>query len=127
MMTGGPVMEYFKALAEDSKNTLSFVGYQAEGSLGRRLQNGLSELQIEKDGRPCALKINMEVKTVDGFSGHADRRQLLGYSKKIHPKPKRVLIVHGEEKKSMNLAMTLYDMFGFEATAPQNFDTIRLV
>jgi hypothetical protein len=127
MMTGGPSIEYFKALAEDPKNTLSFVGYQAEGSLGRRLQNGLSELQIERNGRPAALKINMEIKTVDGFSGHADRRQLLGYSKKIHPKPKRVLVVHGEEKKSMNLAMTLSDMFGFDATAPQNFDTIRLV
>ncbi len=127
MMTGGPVMEYFRRLAEDPKNTLAFVGYQAEGSLGRRLQNGLAEIPIERDGRTAALKINMDVKTVDGFSGHADRRQLLGYSKKIHPKPKRVLVVHGEEKKGMNLAMTLCDMFGFDATAPQNFDTIRLV
>ncbi len=127
MMTGGPSVEYFKCLAEDPNNALAFVGYQAEGSLGRRLQNGLSELAIEREGRTTALKINMQVKTIDGFSGHADRRQLLGYSKKIHPKPKRALIVHGEEKKAMNLAMTLYEMFGFEATAPQNLDTIRLV
>lgn len=127
MMTGGPSVEYFKNLAEDSKNTLAFVGYQAEGSMGRRLQNGLPELPIERDGRMLALKINMQVKTIDGFSGHADRRQLLGYSKKVHPKPKRALIVHGEEKKAMNLAMTLYEMFGFESTAPQTLDTIRLV
>ncbi|HDH41153.1 MAG TPA: beta-CASP ribonuclease aCPSF1 [Candidatus Altiarchaeales archaeon] len=127
MMTGGPSIEYFKNLAEDPKNTLAFVGYQAEGSLGRRIQNGLSELPIEKNGKTVALKINMQVKTIDGFSGHADRRQLLGYSKKIYPKPRRVLIVHGEEKKAINLATTLYEMFGFEATAPQNLDTIRLV
>ena len=128
MMTGGPIMEYFRKLAEDKKNTLAFVGYQAEGSLGRRLQNDLSELPIEKpNGKTVALKIRMNVKTIDGFSGHADRRQILGYSKKIHPKPKRAIVVHGEEKKAMNLAMTLYDMFGFEASAPRNLDTLRLV
>jgi len=127
MMTGGPSLEYFKNFAEDPKNTLAFVGYQSEGTLGRRIQNGISELPIEKDGRTTALKINMQVKTIDGFSGHADRRQLLGYCKKIYPKPKRTLIVHGEEKKALNLASTLNEMFGFDASAPQNLDTIRLV
>ncbi len=127
MMTGGPSVEYFKNLAHDPNNVLAFVGYQAEGSLGRRLQNGLPEIAIEKNGKMTNLKINMEVKTIDGFSGHADRRQLLGYSKKIAPKPKRALIMHGESKKCMNLAMTLYEMFGFEASAPQNLDAVRLV
>lgn len=127
MMTGGPSVEYFKNFAEDPRNTLAFVGYQAEGSLGKRIQNGVSELPMEKNGRTIGLKINMQVKTIDGFSGHADRRQLLGYCKKIHPKPKRVLVVHGEEKKAMNLASTLNEMFGFDASAPQNLDTIRLV
>lgn len=127
MMTGGPSVEYFKHFADDEKNTLAFVGYQAEGSLGRRIQNGLSEMPIERNGRTIALKVKMEVKTVDGFSGHADRRQLLGYAKKIHPKPKKALIVHGEEKKSLNLASTLNEMFGLDAVAPQTLDTIRLV
>jgi len=127
MMTGGPSVEYFKNLAENSNDVLTFVGYQAEGSLGRRIQNGLLELPMEKNGKMTNLKVNMQVKTIDGFSGHADRRQILGYAKKIHPKPKRVLVVHGEDKKCMNLAMTLYEMFGFEASAPQNLDGIRLV
>jgi len=82
---------------------------------------------IDRNGRTASLKINMSIKTVDGFSGHADRRQLLGYCKKIHPKPKRALIVHGEEKKSQNLASTLNEMFGFDAGSPQNLDTVRLV
>lgn len=127
MMTGGPSVEYFKNFAENEKNSLIFVGYQSEGSLGRRLQSGLTELPIEKNGKTKNLKIAMEIKTIDGFSGHADRRQLLGYSKKIYPKPNRVLIIHGEEKDAINLGMTLYDMFGFEATVPKNLESVRLV
>jgi len=127
MMTGGPSVEYFKALAHDEKNTIAFVGYQSEGSLGRRIQNGLSEYTTEENGRTKALKVKIGVKTVDGFSGHADRRQLLGYAKKISPKPKRAIVMHGEASKAMNLAMTLYEMFGIEATAPKNLDSIRLI
>lgn len=127
MMTGGPSVEYFRAFAEDSKNTILFVGYQAEGSLGRRIQNGKKEVPVDVDGHTKTLKMNMGVETVEGFSGHADRRQLLGYSKKVNPKPNRVLITHGEEKKSQNLAATLIQMFGYDASAPRNLDTIRLV
>jgi len=127
MMTGGPSVEYFKQFAENKSNTLAFVGYQAEGSLGRRLQHGVKEIALDVDGKTKAIKVNLNVKVIDGFSGHADRRQLLGYSKKIHPRPKRALIVHGESEKSQNLAKTLQDMFKFEATAPRNLDTIRLV
>ncbi|MFC2154509.1 MBL fold metallo-hydrolase RNA specificity domain-containing protein, partial [Candidatus Altiarchaeota archaeon] len=127
MMTGGPSVEYFRRFAGDEKNTLGFVGYQAEGSMGRRIQNGLKKVVIEDNGKTRELEIKMNVVTIDGFSGHADRRQLLGYSKKIAPKPKRGIIIHGESSNCMNLASTLHDMFGFEATAPQNLDTIRLV
>lgn len=127
MMTGGPSVEYFKHFAEDEKNSLAFVGYQAEGSLGRRLQNGLSEVPVEINGKTKALKVKMSVTVIDGFSGHADRRQLLGYAKKISPRPKRSLIIHGESEKAGNLAMTLQDMFKIETSAPRNLETIRLV
>lgn len=127
MMTGGPSVEYFKHFAGDERNSLTFVGYQAEGSLGRRLQNGVPEVALDFDGKTKAVKVKMNVVVVDGFSGHADRRQLLGYSKKIKPKPKRVLIVHGEAEKTANLAMTLQEMFKFDASAPRNLDTMRLV
>jgi len=127
MMTGGPSVEYFKQFAEDARNSLTFVGYQSEGSLGRRLQNGVPEVALDVKGKTKAIKVKLNVVTVDGFSGHADRRQLLGYAKKIRPKPKRVIIVHGEAEKTMNLATTLADMFKFEATSPRNLDTMRLV
>jgi hypothetical protein len=127
MMTGGPVIEYFRNLAEDERNSLAFVGYQAEGSMGRRLQNGLSQVPVDDDGRTKIINVRMNVQTIDGFSGHADRRQLLGYAKKIHPKPKRALIVHGEQSKSENLSHTFRDMFGFDSSVPRNLDSIRLV
>ncbi|MFH0862422.1 MAG: beta-CASP ribonuclease aCPSF1 [Candidatus Altiarchaeota archaeon] len=127
MMTGGPSVEYFKALAHDEKNTITFVGYQSEGSLGRRIQNGLNEYTHEENGKTRAVKVKIGVKTVDGFSGHADRRQLLGYAKKISPKPKRAITMHGEASKTLNLSMTLYEMFGFESSAPKNLDSIRLL
>jgi len=127
MMTGGPSVEYFKALAEDERNTITFVGYQSEGSLGRRIQNGINEIAVDDNGKTRGIKVRIGVKTIDGFSGHADRRQLLGYAKKITPKPKRVIVMHGEANKAMNLAMTLYEMFGLESTAPKNLDSIRLI
>lgn len=127
MMTGGPVLEYFRNLCENENNSLAFVGYQAEGSLGRRLQNGLSQVPIDDDGKTKLLNVKMNVQTIDGFSGHADRRQLLGYAKKIHPKPRRALIVHGEQNKSENLSHTFKDMFGFDSSVPRNLDSLRLI
>ncbi len=127
MMTGGPSVEYFKNMAEDERNSIAFVGYQSEGSLGRRIQNGMNEWAFEENGKTRGIKVRLNIKTIDGFSGHADRRQLLGYAKKISPKPKRAVVLHGEANKALNLAMTLYDMFGIDATAPKNLDSIRLL
>ena len=78
MLTGGPSVEYLKALAEDEKNALVFVGYQGEGSLGRKIQTGTRTIPIvAKNGKTKALKINMRVETVEGFSGHSDRLSLI--------------------------------------------------
>jgi hypothetical protein len=126
MMNGGPVIEYFKNICEDPKNTIIFVGYQAEGALGRKIQRGVKEIALEDNGKTRGYNINMRVETVEGFSGHADINQLLGYFKKLSPRPERVLTMHGEEKKCMNLARTLSYKFRVEASAPRNLDSIRL-
>lgn len=80
MLVGGPSVEYFKQLAPDPKNSIIFVSYQAEGTLGRQVQRGLREIPIVgEDGRTEVINVNMEVHTIDGFSGHADRRELMSY------------------------------------------------
>ncbi|MFA5213509.1 MAG: beta-CASP ribonuclease aCPSF1, partial [Methanoregula sp.] len=76
MLNGGPVMEYLLNLAADERNALVFVGYQADGTQGRRIQKGWREVPM---GRKGTITINLQIDTIDGFSGHSDRRQLMSY------------------------------------------------
>jgi len=127
MMAGGPVLEYFKHLAPDPKNTLIFVGYQGEGSMGRRIQKGWREIPMRSDkGKLEEVKVNMEVKTIEGFSGHSDRSQLLNYIRRLSPKPDRIISIHGDNSKCMDFAGTLHKLFRAETRAPLNLETIRL-
>jgi KH/beta-lactamase-domain protein len=126
MLNGGPVMEYFREWCTEEKNCLVFVGFQAEGTLGRRIQRGWKEIQFARDGKTIALPINMGVETVDGFSGHSDRRQLMNYVHNLHPRPEKVIIGHGEEKKCLDFASSIYKKFNIESRVPYNLETIRI-
>lgn len=126
MLNGGPVMEYLKHWADDPRNSLIFVGYQAEGTIGRSIQRGWSEITLKERGTPITIKFNMAAETVDGFSGHSDRRQLISYFASLEPRPERVIINHGEESKCLDLASALYKKFNVETRAPMNLETVRL-
>jgi predicted metal-dependent RNase len=127
MMNGGPVMEYFKQYGADKRNTLIFVGYQAEGTMGRRIQKGWSEIPISSEGKTEVMKVEMEVVTVDGFSGHSDRRQLMEYVKRMDPRPERIITNHGDENKCLDLASSIYKKYKHETKSPMNLETIRLI
>ena len=127
MLNGGPIMEYLRAYGPDEKNALVFVGYQAEGTMGRRLQKGWSEIPVYNNGKSDIIKINLQVQTVDGFSGHSDRRQLMDYIKKMKPRPEHVLTEHGDEKCCLDLASSIYRKYRIETRAPMNLETIRLI
>ncbi|MEM3400226.1 MAG: beta-CASP ribonuclease aCPSF1 [Candidatus Micrarchaeia archaeon] len=127
MLSGGPSVEYLKALSEDERNLLLFVGYQSALSLGRKIQRGEKEVPIlGDDGKLKTLKINMAVDTVDGFSGHSDRKQLVNFAKKVKPAPERIFTCHGDETKCDDLSKTLNRLLHVEARAPMNLDAIRL-
>ena len=127
MLSGGPSVEYLKLLADDPKNAMFFVGYQSALSLGRKIQRGLKEVPtVGDDGRATSLKINMQIETVEGYSGHSDRQQLLSLLKNMHPKPERVFTLHGDESKCEDLSKTITKLFHIESRAPMNLDTIRL-
>ena len=126
MMNGGPIISYFKEWADDPNNTLIFVGYQAEGTLGRRIQREQREIVLNEKGQPLNIKVNMEIATCDGFSGHSDRRQLMRYVRTMEPKPERIVICHGEESKALDLASSIYRKFGIETRALKNLETIRV-
>ncbi|UCG95608.1 MAG: beta-CASP ribonuclease aCPSF1 [archaeon] len=128
MLVGGPAIEYLKSFAEDPKNTLIFVGYQAEGTFGRKIQKGWKEMPVTEsdNGKRNVLEIKMDVETVEGLSGHSDRNQLLKYVQKLSDKPRKMLLVHGEEGKCIDLAKSLHRMFRCETIAPKNLEMVRL-
>ncbi len=127
MMSGGPVMEYFRAWASEEKNGILFVGYQAEGTFGRRLQRGLAEATFMDGGRQITVAVKLEVATIEGFSGHSDRVQLMNYVATLEPRPQRILLNHGEESKTLDLAVGLHKRFNLETRTPYNLEAIRMV
>ncbi|HIF45369.1 MAG TPA: beta-CASP ribonuclease aCPSF1 [Candidatus Poseidoniales archaeon] len=126
MLNGGPVMNYFQHWAHEPRNALCFVGYQAEGTLGRRLQKGFSEVPMIINGQTEIVKIGCEMATIDGFSGHSDRRQLIEFIENMSPRPKNVICHHGDYYKCNELGRTLREKFKVRTYAPQNLETIRL-
>lgn len=127
MLTGGSSLEYFYKMAEDPLNTLIFVGYQGEGSLGRKLQAGIREFpQTIENGKTKLLRVNMRIETLEGFSGHSDRLQLVSFLKNLKPKPKRILINHGEKNKAAEFAHFISTKFHINSTAIKNLDAVRL-
>jgi len=127
MLTGGNSVEYFKWLCEDERNTLIFVGYQSEGSLGRRIQKGRKDVPLEDDdGRTKEFHVNMETKTIHGFSGHSNRRQLMEYVKRLNPRPEKVITCHGDPKKAVDLASSIHRSYKIETRTPINLDCVRI-
>jgi len=122
MLTGGPSLEYFKKLADNPKNSMIFVNYQGEGSLGKKVQAGASEVQVDND----FVKIKLERYTIGGLSGHADRAELMEFVQDVKPRPRKVIIVHGEQSKTLDLASSLHKAFRVETIAPRNLETLRL-
>ncbi|HEV2315987.1 MAG TPA: beta-CASP ribonuclease aCPSF1 [Thermoplasmata archaeon] len=127
MMSGGPVMEYFRAWAPEEKNGLLFVGYQAEGTFGRRLQRGLSEASFMDGGRQINVNVRLEISTIEGFSGHSDRVQLMNYVATLDPRPRQIVVNHGEESKAVDLATSLHKRFNIETRAPYNLEAVRVL
>lgn len=124
MLNGGPVMEYLQNLADDEKNALIFVGYQADGTYGRRIQKGWREVPM---GRKGTITINLEIVTVDGFSGHSDRRQLMNFIGQIQPRPEKIFCIHGDENSTIDLASSIYKRYHIETHSPMNLETYRMV
>jgi KH/beta-lactamase-domain protein len=128
MLEGGPVIEYFKSLADDEKNTMIFVSYQIEGTMGRRVQKGLNEVtMMGNDGKLDIVKVRLRVESIEGFSGHSDRRQLINYLTHLQPKPERVIVCHGERAKCLGMANFLQRRCELQAFAPSVMETFRLL
>ena len=128
MLEGGPVIEYFKSWAGDPNNMMIFVTYQAEGTMGKRIQKGVNDITVmDNEGKLVVIPIKMGSETVEGFSGHSDRRQLVNYLTHLAPKPERIFICHGEKSRTYDMANFIRDKGGIDTVVPSLLETYRLV
>ena len=125
MLVGGPSVEYLKQLAGDKRHSLVFTCYQGEGTLGRRIKGGEREIIFKNGQKTEVVQIKMEVHKVE-VSAHSDRTELMNFVKKMNPRPKRIIVNHGEAAKCLDLASSLHKQFRIETIAPRNLDAIRI-
>jgi KH/beta-lactamase-domain protein len=128
MLEGGPVIEYFKNLADNEQNSIIFVSYQIEGTMGRRVQKGLNEVTLmTSEGKMDLVKVRLQVESIEGFSGHSDRRQIFNYVTHLRPKPERVVVCHGERVKCLSMANFIERRCEISSFAPALMETFRLL
>ena len=128
MLEGGPVIEYFKSLAENDKNTIIFVSYQIEGTLGRRVKKGLNEVtMMNSEGKLDVVKVRLRAESIEGFSGHSDRRQIINYIVQLMPRPERVVVCHGERAKCLSIANFIQRRCEVQTLVPSVMETFRLL
>lgn len=125
MLVGGPSVQYFKALADNERNALIFTSYQAEGSLGSRIQRGEREFIFRNGSKNEIINMKMEVAKLE-ITGHSDRKELMNFVSRCNPRPKRILINHGENSRSLSLASGIHSQYRIETIAPRNLDAIRI-
>jgi uncharacterized protein len=125
MLVGGPSVEYLRALADNPNNSLIFSSYQGEGSLGRRIQNGEREIVFREGQRQEICQVKLDVHKLE-ISDHSDRKELMNFVARVQPKPKKILMNHGENSRCLDLASSIHKMFRIETSAPRNLDAVRI-
>src|SRR6476646_7469364 len=100
MCEGGRILHHLEHGLGDPRNTVLFVGYQGEGTLGRRLREGRNPVNIF--GEPVEVKA--EIAGLDGYSAHADQRELVEWVEHLKPTPRTIFLVHGDLGPAETLA-----------------------
>lgn len=122
MVTGGRILHHLAARLPDEKNTILFIGYQAEGTRGRAILEGKSEVKFH--GR--YVPVRAQIESVSGYSGHADYNEILAWLMGFNYAPKKTFLVHGEEKASEAMAEKIRSMFGWKVVIPSFGDTYEI-
>ena len=122
MATGGRILHHLAERLPDRRNTVLFIGYQAQGTRGRSLLEGKNEVKIH--GRKVTVKA--AIKNISGFSGHGDYDEILAWLSAFNKKPQKTFIVHGEEESSAALADKIRSRFGWNVEVPKFADSFEL-
>jgi metallo-beta-lactamase family protein len=123
MCTAGRIKHHLKRNVARKESTVLFVGYQAHGTLGRQIVDGnLDEIRIHGKTRPLRCRVAQ----IFGFSGHADRDDLLRWAYNF-PQPKRLFLTHGDEEAAESLAATIRKEKGWDVLIPDYDSTSDLL
>jgi metallo-beta-lactamase family protein len=122
MCEGGRILHHLRNNLGDPRNTVLLTGYQAENTLGRKIEDGMEEVPIF--GEP--MRLRAEVEKLDELSGHADQREILSWLKPIAHALKRVFLVHGEGNQQSVLAKMIRSQYGIEVTVPGRGQSFEL-
>ena len=123
MCEAGRILHHLKNSIEDSRNTVLFVGFQAEHTLGRRIVEKSETVKIF--GEKYELRAHVEV--IDGYSAHADQRELLSYFQKLGPsRIRRAFLVHGEEDATLALSGRMKQLGVRDVRAPEPNEIVTI-
>lgn len=120
MCDAGRIRHHLKHNLWNRKSSIIFVGYQAEGTLGRMLLDGAKEVTLFGEN----IRVNAQIHNLEGFSGHADKDGLLAWLSGFQKVPKHVFLVHGEEESKKAFAYTVKEKLGYDpivVTEPSEF------
>ena len=123
MCEAGRIRHHLKHDLWRKDSTILFVGYQVPGTLGNMLLNGAKEVKLFGE----TIEVQAKIENLPGISGHADVNQLTKWVSMFDPKPKRVFIVHGEDKVTEQFAAHIHEELGLDAYAPFSGDTFDLL
>lgn len=122
MSHGGRIRRHEKEYLDDVTTTLLLVGYQSVGSVGRILQDGATSIKIDGE----KVKVRAKIAMITGFSGHADRDQLVNLVAGGADKAKQIFVAMGEERSSLFLTQRLRDYLGLNAIAPEQNQEVEI-
>lgn len=122
MLTGGRILNYLEAQAHNPKNTLLLVGYQAEGTRGRKLLDG--EKGFKAYGKWVSFHMQMEI--IEGLSAHADHAELLNWMGELQSKPERIFVVHGEKEAREALQKGIKETYKWDAELPDLYSIVTV-
>ena len=114
MITGGRVLSYLERYVGLPETTVIIVGYQAEGTRGRKLLEGAKEIKI----RGKYYDVNANIVEIESLSAHGDQKDLLNWLSALENKPKKVFIVHGENEPADELRIKINEKYGFDCVVP---------
>ncbi|GAI22776.1 unnamed protein product, partial [marine sediment metagenome] len=120
--TAGRIKHHLKHNLWRKESSIVFVGYQANGSLGRRIKEGEKVVKIFGE----EIRVNAKICSLEGFSGHADKKGIIRWIKSFKDKPQKIFVVHGEEEATEEISRKIEEELKIKTHIPELGETLSI-